>query len=86
MYKERTLRKRLQSITILVIRVGDNGVLRESAPCRHCAIAIKKIGIKRIKYSNNKGQIISMRTRDITIDSHPHSSGYRDHLRELDIT
>lgn len=77
MYKERTLRKRLQSATLLVLRVGEDGTLRESSPCKHCTLALKELGIKKIAYSRNDGSITQVRTRDIDIDSTEFSSGFR---------
>lgn len=65
------------------MRISVDGELRESSPCKHCAAAIKQIGIKRIQYSTNEGTIISVLNRDIDVESHPPSSGYRDHLRTL---
>lgn len=43
--------------TLYVVRIGTDGMnnpLRMSAPCNHCAMAIKKIGIPTVCYSVNE--------------------------------
>lgn len=42
----------------------SNVGMRYSAPCSHCADIIKKIGIKKIVYSNHEGNFEMYKTRD----------------------
>lgn len=48
--------------TILVIRVGKDGTLRDSKPCKYCYEFISKIGIKRVYYSTNNQEIECIKT------------------------
>ena len=41
-------------ITIYVTRIGQNGDLRESAPCRDCYEKMKFFGIKNIVYTESR--------------------------------
>jgi deoxycytidylate deaminase len=64
-----------------VVRIGADGELKESAPCKHCAIAIKEIGIKKVQYSTDDGEIVSVLNRDIDLKTHKPSSGFRCRTR-----
>jgi len=44
--------------TLLVIRVGKDGTLRDSKPCQYCYQFIYKNKIKKIYYSNNNQEIV----------------------------
>ncbi len=44
--------------TLLVIRVGKDGTLRDSKPCQYCYQFIHKNQIKKIYYSTNDQEII----------------------------
>jgi deoxycytidylate deaminase len=39
-----------------------------SKPCKNCILALTALGIKRILYSNDDGEIISEKIRDISSD------------------
>ena len=65
-----------------MVRIGGDGELKESAPCKHCATAIKEIGIKKVQYSTDDGEIVSVLNRDIDLSAHSPSSGFRCRVRE----
>jgi len=50
-----------EGATIYVVRVGRDGCLRNSKPCPMCEAAMKFVGIKKVVYSNEVGDIDSMR-------------------------
>ncbi len=50
-----------EGATIYVVRVGRDGCLRNSKPCAMCEAAMQYVGIKKVIYSNEDGQIESMR-------------------------
>lgn len=83
MYKERTVRKRLQSATLLVLRIGGNGKLCDSSPCKHCTVAMKEIGIKKVAFSQKDGTIAEVRTKDIDSNKIEFSSGFRQFERTI---
>jgi tRNA(Arg) A34 adenosine deaminase TadA len=45
-------------LDILVIRVNKKMELRNSRPCNSCIVTLGKIGIRKIFYSNDAGEII----------------------------
>jgi deoxycytidylate deaminase len=49
----------LAGSTIYVTRVLRNGDLGISKPCKHCRDLIESVGIRRIIYSNELGEIIT---------------------------
>ena len=51
--------------SLLVIRVGKDGTLRDSKPCKYCHEFIYKIGIKKIYFSTNNQEIICTKTNKI---------------------
>jgi len=46
-------------------------------------MAIKKIGIKKIAFSQKDGTIAEMRTKDINLDNIEFSSGFRQLERDI---
>ena len=44
----------LKGMSILVIRINNNGEFRMSRPCQHCMAYLKHVGIKNIYYSISK--------------------------------
>lgn len=44
---------------ILVIRVTADGELANSRPCNHCIMTMREMGIRRVFYSDGKGNIVS---------------------------
>lgn len=54
--------KKRPKIDLLVIRIADNGTLKNSKPCLHCMMALKsynnkEVNIRNIYYSNDDGEI-----------------------------
>ena len=49
----------LNSYTIVVVRFGKDGALRNSRPCNHCLDAMIKYRIKKILYSTDDGDVKS---------------------------
>lgn len=54
--------KRSNNMSILVVRINSNGILKLSKPCEKCEEFIKFFGhIKNVYYSTNEGTIERMR-------------------------
>jgi deoxycytidylate deaminase len=51
-------KKNVKGLDILVIRINKNYVLKNSRPCNQCIEKLKKIGIRRVYYSDHNGNII----------------------------
>jgi deoxycytidylate deaminase len=51
-------------LEIVVIRYS-NEKLKMSKPCKHCIKYLKYIGIKKVHYSDEHGNIISEKTKDL---------------------
>ncbi len=47
----------VKNTTLYVVRLSKLGELKNSFPCNKCMSLIKKVGIKKIYYSNEKGEI-----------------------------
>ena len=52
-------KKSMKGMDIIVIRINKNLALKNSRPCNHCIDKLKKIGIRKVFYSNEDGKIIS---------------------------
>jgi len=50
-----------EGATMYVVRIGKSGVLRNSKPCPMCEAALVYVGIKKVVYSDENGNIQSMR-------------------------
>jgi len=57
--------RKIKSITLVVIRMNRNGSMCDSKPCIDCLNSIRRLGIRKMYYSNEKGEIEFKRTRDI---------------------
>ena len=55
--------------TLLVIRVGKDGTLRDSKPCQYCYQFIYKNGIKKIYYSTNNQEIVFTKLSALSRDN-----------------
>lgn len=55
--KNNNKRNHLRGSTIYVVRVGKNGMLKNSMPCNKCLSLIKFVGIRHIIYSTIGGNI-----------------------------
>jgi len=49
----------LKKITLYVVRVSNNGIIHDSAPCSDCHKTLTQLGIKRVVYSNEEGDFTS---------------------------
>lgn len=56
---EKLPKKKVRGLDILVIRVNKNLALRNSRPCNQCIDKLLKLGIRKVYYSNEQGQIVS---------------------------
>jgi deoxycytidylate deaminase len=51
--------KNLKGLDILIIRIGEKSYnLRNSRPCNSCIQKLKEKGIRKVYYSNDKGEIV----------------------------
>lgn len=49
--------RKVKGLHILVIRVNKSGIIRNSRPCNECIKKLLKLGIQKIFYSNDFGNI-----------------------------
>jgi len=57
LYKHST--KNLKGLDILIIRIGENSKeLKNSRPCNSCIEKLRERGIRKVYYSNDKGEIV----------------------------
>jgi deoxycytidylate deaminase len=54
----------MRNVSLLVIR-SKGDTFNSSKPCKHCIDYIKRIGIKKIYYSNDEGQIVYEKIGDL---------------------
>lgn len=50
-------RKDLKRANILVVRLNNDGELLLAKPCKYCQAYIEKVGIRKVYYTNNIGEI-----------------------------
>lgn len=62
-------RKKLRSITLVVIRRTREGQIVDSKPCFHCLQTIRRIGIRKIIYSTPTGDLHFVKSNDTTINA-----------------
>jgi tRNA(Arg) A34 adenosine deaminase TadA len=55
---ERLPKKKVRGMDILVIRINKNLALRNSRPCSQCIDKLSKLGIRKVYYSNEDGNIV----------------------------
>jgi len=55
----------LKSYSIVVVRFGKDGNLRNSRPCNHCLDTMIKYRIKKIFYSTDNGDVVSEKPIDM---------------------
>jgi tRNA(Arg) A34 adenosine deaminase TadA len=67
--KFRKLQKKLARIDIVVIRRSPSGNLMLSKPCSACTCILKKLGIRRVYFSDENQLIVSEKVRDL-VSSH----------------
>ena len=54
-----TSHKLYKKVTLYIVRVSYNGNIHDSAPCHDCHKTLTDMGIKRIVYSNDEGDLTS---------------------------
>lgn len=47
-------------LILISLRVTKRGILAMAKPCRNCQMAIKRFGIRKVMYSNEKGVIVKL--------------------------
>jgi len=65
--------------TLVVVRVRKNGDLANSKPCKMCQSLLLVAGVKKVIYSDNSGQIQTIRLTDIN----PHVDLAALHRKDL---
>lgn len=55
---EKLPKKKVRGMDILVIRINKNLALRNSRPCNQCIDKLSKLGIRKVYYSNEEGNIV----------------------------
>ncbi len=53
-------------LTLIVVRYNRQGNLCNSKPCYYCADLMKKIGINKVIYSDNDGNLVTIKVKDLT--------------------
>lgn len=61
----RKIKKAMKRVMLLVVRMGKAGEFRDSTPCQRCMEAMKKIGIKKVAYSDDTGKIVECRVKNL---------------------
>jgi tRNA(Arg) A34 adenosine deaminase TadA len=55
---EKLPKKKVRGMDILVIRINKNLALKNSRPCNQCIGILAKLGIRKVYYSNEDGNIV----------------------------
>lgn len=58
-------KRNVKGMDILVIRINKNFALKNSRPCNQCIDKLNKIGIRKVYYSDDNGNIVSERVEDM---------------------
>lgn len=67
-------KKSLKGLDVIVIRIKNN-MLKNSRPCNNCIDKLRKVGIRKVYYSNEDGIIVSEFVENM--EKLHISSGYR---------
>ena len=59
-------RNEVRGKDIVVIRINKNLALKNSRPCSMCIEKMKKLGIRKVYYSNNDGEMICEDVKTMT--------------------
>lgn len=70
----------LSKCILWVVRLSRTNTLTESKPCSECLSFIKRIGIKKIGYTNKKGCIILENTENMISTHLSHAQKYTKNL------
>jgi hypothetical protein len=57
----------LSNYTIVVVRFGKDGLLKNSRPCNNCINTMCKYRIKKIMYSTDNGSILSEKPEEMEL-------------------
>ena len=57
-----------KKLSIIVVRVGKNGEIRNSAPCMDCTTILKRLQIKKIVCSNEDGLLSGYKVKEYQSD------------------
>jgi tRNA(Arg) A34 adenosine deaminase TadA len=82
-YKDSDIRRKLGKQCIIVVRISNDNIITNSAPCANCIKCLKNNNIKKIIYSLNDGTLQFSRVKDLD-DTHI-SRGQRAILRKNNI-
>jgi deoxycytidylate deaminase len=58
-------KKQIKGMDLIVIRVNKQNMLRNSRPCNDCISKLNKLGIRKVFYSNEKGDIVYEYVQDM---------------------
>jgi hypothetical protein len=61
---KKELKRIMRGVIVVVIRWSD-GKIKNSKPCMHCLQYMKNIGIKKICYSNEEGEFVNEKIKNI---------------------
>lgn len=67
---------KLKGCSVLVVRIGEGGCLRNAKPCANCTIFLKKLPLDKIYYPDENGDIVWVRNKDLKSDFI--TSGFRN--------
>ena len=81
MFYDRKIRRKMKKLTIYIARHRHSTCKSgHSEPCKHCATEIKRIGIKKIVYVNDAGEI------NKSLSKKYHTSyicpGYKEYMKQ----
>ena len=79
-YNDDDIRRKLGKQCIIVVRISNDNIITNSAPCANCIKCLKNNNIKKIIYSLNDGTLQFSRVKDLD-DTHI-SRGQRAILRK----
>jgi elongation factor P--beta-lysine ligase len=81
--RESTRIHQKHEMDLYVIRYDSDGLLKNSKPCYHCILEMSKnklIDVNTVYYSNELGQIISVKFKNLLSSKNHHiSSGWKNH-------
>lgn len=75
--------KIMSKYSIVVLRVNSSGDLVNSHPCKNCLNIIKLFKIKYVSYSNEEGNIVTKKSKELTTT---HISKYNRKIKSKIIT
>jgi arginyl-tRNA--protein-N-Asp/Glu arginylyltransferase len=64
----------------MVIHMTRQGEIKDSKPCQHCLDMLRKNGIRKIIYSNEHGNLVSQRVRDVVSKGLSRVYSYKEHI------